>query len=60
MRILGLTSSVVLALTLAASPAMATNGYMSHGYGTVSKGMAGSPSATNPPWAAACSCVQPT
>ena len=45
MRILGLTSSVVLALTLAASPAMATNGYMSHGYGTVSKGMAGSGSA---------------
>lgn len=30
-----------LSLCLAATPAQATNGYMSHGYGTVSKGMAG-------------------
>lgn len=45
MRSTALTSTFVLALALAASPALATNGYMSHGYGTVSKGMAGAGSA---------------
>jgi long-chain fatty acid transport protein len=33
--------TTVLSLCLVATTAQATNGYMSHGYGTVSKGMAG-------------------
>lgn len=49
--------SLVLALGALASPALATNGYFAHGYGTISKGMAGAgtawsqdamASATNP------------
>lgn len=33
--------SLALALGVLASPALATNGYFAHGYGTISKGMAG-------------------
>jgi long-chain fatty acid transport protein len=33
--------SLALALGALASPALATNGYFAHGYGTISKGMAG-------------------
>ena len=35
----------ILALSLTSSAVHATNGYMSHGYGTTSKGMAGAGSA---------------
>lgn len=45
MRMFRLAGSLTLILVCATSPALATNGYFSHGYGTVSKGMAGAGSA---------------